>query len=98
MKSLRVVLTLMLCFVCLSSASDARADNGNKGAAGEKAEKPSQENMREARTRYDRGTKLYHDGAYEQALIEFERAYELAPAYRILYNIGQAAMLLRDYP
>jgi hypothetical protein len=60
--------------------------------------KPTKEAMEEARTRYERGTELYNDGAYEQALLEFERAYELAPAYRILFNIAQVAVLLRDYP
>jgi hypothetical protein len=59
---------------------------------------PSTPAMEEARTRYERGQELYDDGAYEQALIEFERAYELAPAYRILFNIGQVAVLLNDYP
>lgn len=60
--------------------------------------KPTQEAMEEARTRYERGNELYNDGAYEQALLEFERAYALAPAYRILFNIAQVAVLLRDYP
>jgi hypothetical protein len=54
--------------------------------------------MEEARTRYQRGQELYDDGAYEQALIEFDRAYDLAPAYRILFNIGQVAVLLNNYP
>jgi hypothetical protein len=59
---------------------------------------PTKEAMEEARTRYARGTELYNDGAYEQAMLEFERAYSLAPAYRILFNIAQVAVLLRDYP
>lgn len=54
--------------------------------------------MKEARTRYARGEDLFDDGAYEQALLEFERAYELAPAPSILFNIGQIAMILKDYP
>lgn len=56
------------------------------------------ESMAEARVRYDRGRQLYADGAFEQALLEFERAYQLAPAYRILYNIAQVAMILNDHP
>lgn len=59
---------------------------------------PSAEDMAEARTRYERGQELYDDGAYEQALIEFDRAYALAPAHRILFNIGQVAVLLNNYP
>jgi PEGA domain len=60
--------------------------------------KPPKENMAEARERYERGRQLYADGAFEQSQLEFERAYELAPAYRILYNIAQVAMLLNDHP
>lgn len=54
--------------------------------------------MQEARTRYDRGQELFNDGAYEQAMLEFDRAYELAPASLLLFNVGQVALVLRDYP
>lgn len=53
--------------------------------------------MAEARRRYDLGLKLYEDGNYEASRIEFERAMELAPSYRILYNIGQAYKQLNNY-
>jgi hypothetical protein len=51
----------------------------------------------EARTRYGRGIKLYGDGDFKLALIEFTRAYELAPSFRILYNIGQVNLQLNNY-
>lgn len=51
----------------------------------------------EARERYDRGVELFKEGDYRAALIEFERAYELAPHYRVLYNIGQVRYVLKDY-
>ena len=51
----------------------------------------------EARSRYDRGKQLYEEGAYDAALIEFQRAYELAPSFRILYNIGQVYRQQNDY-
>jgi hypothetical protein len=53
---------------------------------------------KEARERYQRATELYNDGAYPQALIEFQRAYELAPAAAILYNIGQTALVSGQAP
>ena len=59
-------------------ATLARADD----AAGEAAKK-------EARAHYDRGVQLYKEAAYEAALVEFERAYQLVPSFRILYNMGQ---------
>ena len=51
----------------------------------------------EARSRYDRGKQLYDEGAYDAALIEFQRAYELSPSYVILYNIGQVYRQTNDY-
>jgi len=51
----------------------------------------------EAKTRYERGTQLYADGDYKLALIEFERAYELAPNYKALYNIAQTNSQLGKY-
>lgn len=48
----------------------------------------------EAAERFARGLRFYEDGDYRLALIEFERAYELVPNYRVLYNIGQVAIQL----
>lgn len=54
-------------------------------------------NVAEARRRFDRGLRLYNDGDFTLALIEFERAYELVANYRVLYNIGQVSIQLRRY-
>jgi hypothetical protein len=43
-----------------------------------------------ARAQFDRGMELYDAGKYEEAAIAFERAYELKPSYKILYNWAQA--------
>lgn len=51
----------------------------------------------EARSRYEKGQTLYKDGAYEAALVELKRAYELAPSYKILYNIAQVHRQLNDF-
>lgn len=51
----------------------------------------------EARTRYEKGQALYKDGAFEAALVELQRAYELAPSYKILYNIAQVHRQLNDF-
>lgn len=55
------------------------------------------DNMAEARKHYDLGLKLYEDGNYEGARVEFERALSIAPSYRILYNIGLAYRQLNNY-
>jgi tetratricopeptide (TPR) repeat protein len=52
----------------------------------------------EARSRFRRAVELYDEANYESALLEFQRAYELAPHPRLFYNIGKVADKLRDYP
>jgi hypothetical protein len=47
-----------------------------------------------AREHYARGVALANAGAYDQALAEFNRAYELIPHYAVLYNVGQAYLEL----
>ena len=44
----------------------------------------------QASLHFTRGVELAKAGAYADALIEFQRAYELSPHYSVLYNIGQA--------
>lgn len=51
----------------------------------------------EGRTRFRRGVELFHEGDYRNALIEFNRAYAIAPQFKILYNIGQTCFELQDY-
>lgn len=58
---------------------------------------PSPEALLEAKQRFDRGFELYEEGEYPLALIEFNRAYELVPNYRVLYNIGQVCIQLGQY-
>jgi hypothetical protein len=58
---------------------------------------PSEAQKAEARARYERGLKLYDQGAYEPALVEMRRAYELNPTYKILYNLGLIHKQLNDH-
>lgn len=58
---------------------------------------PTAAQMTEARQRYERGMKLYNEGAFDAALVEMQRAYELAPSYKILYNLGLIQRQLNDY-
>lgn len=51
----------------------------------------------EAQEHFQRGAELYDEDNFRGALIEFKRAYELAPSYRILFNIGQVEMELQNY-
>ena len=51
----------------------------------------------EARERYKRGLQLSKEENYEAALVEMQRAYELSPTYKILYNLGLIHVHLGDY-
>src|ERR1043166_1717810 len=50
-----------------------------------------------ARQQFAHGVELYRAGAYDAALAAFTRAYELAPTYRILYNLAQVQAQRQDY-
>jgi tetratricopeptide (TPR) repeat protein len=51
----------------------------------------------EASAHFQRGVALYTEADYRGALVEFRRAYEIAPAAPVLYNIGQTYFQLQDY-
>ncbi len=55
------------------------------------------QNLDEARSRFKRGTELYDEGNYRGALVEFQRAFEAAPSFKLLYNIGLVHLQLQDY-
>jgi hypothetical protein len=61
------------------------------------AQAPSKEQIAEARAHYQKGLDLYEEGDYDAALVELQRAYDTAPAYKILYNIGLVQRQLKDY-
>jgi len=50
-----------------------------------------------ARVHYERGLQLFNEENYDAALFEFERAYELAPSYKILYNMGRIQRQQHNY-
>ena len=51
----------------------------------------------EARQRFQRGVELYKEGSFDAALAEFNKAYELAPNYRVLFNLAQVQTERHDY-
>jgi tetratricopeptide (TPR) repeat protein len=56
----------------------------------------SRDNLADARQAYDEGTRYYSLGEYEAAVKAFRRAYELAPAPALLFDIAQAHRLAGD--
>lgn len=51
----------------------------------------------QAFARFKQGQELYAERNFAAALIEFRKAYELAPNYRVRYNIGQVCYQMQDY-
>lgn len=58
---------------------------------------PDRQAVAEATDRYKRGIKLYQEGDYPASLAEFRRAYELAPAPQVLFNIARVHRQLQNY-
>src|SRR5450759_76091 len=48
----------------------------------------------EARKHYDRAIELVDDGQLPEAIIEFQRSYDLTKHFSVLYNIGQVYVSL----
>lgn len=51
----------------------------------------------DATTHFQRALELYQEQDFAGALVEFRRAYELNPTYKLYYNIGQVCYQLTDY-
>lgn len=52
---------------------------------------------KEAELRFLRARQLFDEGDYALALVEFNRAYELSPNYRVQFNIAQIHIQLFNY-
>ena len=61
------------------------------------AEPPTAKAQEEGRTHFTRGVALFKDADFRAALIEFKKAYEIAPSFKVQYNIGQTCLELQDY-
>jgi tetratricopeptide (TPR) repeat protein len=68
---------------------------GGRGLA--YAQTPSSSSIAEAGKHFQRGVALYNEADYRAALVEFRRAYDIAPNAAVLYNIGQTYYQLQNY-
>lgn len=87
MKILRALAVCAACSAIAFAPSDAHAQGKGAAAPGDT----------EASTRFKAGVAFYKDNDFTAALVEFKRAYELAPNYRVLFNLGQTSRELKDY-
>lgn len=77
--------------------AQAETAGGEGAATSGEATAADQAAREEAGQRFQRGLAFYGDGEYSLALIEFDRAYQLVPDYRVLYNIGQVSIQLSRF-
>lgn len=61
------------------------------------ADAPPKAAVEEGRTHFNRGVALFKEADFRAALIEFKKAFEIAPNFRVQYNIGQTCLELQDY-
>lgn len=57
----------------------------------------AEDDVAQARKHFNQGLKLYKDGDFDAALVQFERAYAMKPNYKVLYNIAQSYFELHQY-
>jgi len=67
------------------------------GASNAAPAQPSQQARDEAQRRFAQGKELYEENDFRGALNEFNRAWQLAPNYKLLYTIAQVQFQLQDY-
>lgn len=77
-----LVLQLLVCSSAFAQEDEVTAPSGAE---------------QEASVHFERGVQLYKEQAFRAAIVEFQRAYDLAPDYRLLYNLGRAKYQLQDY-
>jgi tetratricopeptide (TPR) repeat protein len=84
--SLAMILALTTATATLTAPAAVRLAHAETPAAVKKAGK-----------HFQRGVALYNETDYRAALVEFRRAYEVAPNPAVLYNIGQTYYQLQSY-
>lgn len=96
----RSVVAVSLAAFFFASSSRAQAPTPPAGPAPPPAPPPAQPratppaiartgDAKEAEARFIRARQLFDEGDYALALVEFNRAYELSPNYRVQFNIAQ---------
>jgi hypothetical protein len=85
--------------IAVVAAASARTSFAAPQGSPEARSKPTtQAAINEAQGRFRRGLELYEEGNLSAAVAELKRAYEIAPNYRVLYDIAQIDFELQNYP
>ncbi len=89
----RLQSALVLCCALACVVTSAQSVNAQSAPAAN----PSDAAKEEASAHFKRGAELFQNGLYRAALVELRRAYDIAPNYRVLYNIGQTHVALGEF-
>lgn len=81
---------------CLLFSVSLRAQPENSGSPHTTVRAVDSDAKAEARWRFDRGVRLYEQGDFRGALVEFQRAYDLTGHHLVRYNIGLVHAKLGD--
>ena len=94
-----VLLAIALCCVALPAVAQGQpgAAAGEPATAEPGATDQADDAVAKGRDHFKRGVEFYHEGNFRAALIEFRRANEVAPNYRIQFNLGQTYFELQNY-
>lgn len=88
---------LLLANLAFSRAALGNPDAGEVSSDAEPTQSPDEARLSEASERFQKGVAFYNQGEAKLALVEFEKAYELVPDYRVLYNLGLVAIQLGEF-
>lgn len=86
-------MTASTCAALVLASPSAFSQPSADGAA----EPSSSKNVERGSLHFQRGVAFYKEGNFAAALVEFKRANQLAPNYRLLFNMGQTYFELHDY-
>jgi hypothetical protein len=89
-RTLRIAVSLGLLLAALAPRAARAQDSAGADAAGT-------EDREQARKHFAQGLKLYNDGDFDAALVQFERAYSVKANFKVLYNMAQCYFELRQY-
>lgn len=83
--------------LCAAFSFPLAVSTGASAADKSATARPSKAATDEARERFKKGVELFRDGDFRAALIEFNRANEIAPNPKIQFNIAQTCLEMQDY-
>lgn len=97
-RPLALISSVVLCApLALPRGAWANSEASISASAAEPGPNPEEARLKEASQRFQKGLTFYDQGEAKLALVEFEKAYELVPDYRVLYNLGLVAIQLGEF-